>query len=139
MGTGIRSTNRRLELYLFFPFYGYKKHLTSKLSVQTFPYNYCYKLFSFQGYAKRNRNMHFLYRNWWVYCISFGNAPTVKTNWYALVNVLANCSLNMQYENTPNIILGLTDPLDPDKIIYQVILILKYFYIHVDVWVRNSV
>ena len=33
----------------------------------------------------------------------------------------------MQYKNAPAIMLGLPNPLDPDKIINQVILILKYF------------
>ena len=33
----------------------------------------------------------------------------------------------MQYTNVPNIILGLANPFDPDNIINQVILILKYF------------
>jgi hypothetical protein len=59
-----------------------------------------------------------------VYCIYFGNVPTVKIYWCELVNVLENNSLNMQYQNAPNSILGLANPLDPDNIINQVILIL---------------
>ena len=41
----------------------------------------------------------------------------------------------MQYINAPNIILGKMKRLDPDNTNNQVILILKYFYINVGVWV----
>ena len=47
--------------------------------------------------------------------------------WFSLVNILESCGLNMQYINAPNIILGITNPLDPDNTNNQVILILKYY------------
>jgi len=45
----------------------------------------------------------------------------------------------MQYIDAPNIILGIANPLDPDNNNNQVILILKYYFINVDIWVINSV
>jgi hypothetical protein len=50
-----------------------------------------------------------------------------KKSWFSLVNILENCGLNMQYIDAPNIILGKTNPLDPDNTNNQVILILKYY------------
>lgn len=45
-----------------------------------------------------------------IYCICFRNVPTVEKS---LVIDLENCGLNMQYINAHNIILGITNPLDP--------------------------
>ena len=49
--------------------------------------------------------------------------------WFSLVNILDNCGLNMQYINAPNIIVGIANPLDPDSINNQVILIFKVLFI----------
>ena len=57
----------------------------------------------------------------------FWECTDSKKNWCVLVNVLKNYSLNMQYKSAPNIILDLTNPLNPDNIINQVILILKFY------------
>jgi hypothetical protein len=43
------------------------------------------------------------------------------------IPIFENCGLNMQYINTPNIILGIMNPLDPNNTNNQVILILKYY------------
>ena len=40
----------------------------------------------------------------------------------------------MQYINAPNIILGITNPLDPDNTNNQVILILKYYLYKCRCW-----
>ena len=55
------------------------------------------------------------------------NAPTAKNEWLSLVNTLENCGLNMQYINTPTIILDIANPLDPDNTNNQAIWILKYY------------
>ena len=60
-----------------------------------------------------------------------------KHFWFSLVNVFENCGLNMQYINAPNIILGITNPLDPDNT--KVILILKYYLYKLDVWVISPI
>ena len=50
-----------------------------------------------------------------------------KNFWFLFVNVLKSCGLSMQYINAPNVILRITNPLDPDNTNNQVILILKYY------------
>ena len=60
--------------------------------------------------------------------VVLGMHPQGKKYWFLLVNILEKCGLNMQYINAPNIILGISNPLDPDNSNNQVILILKYFF-----------
>ena len=56
-----------------------------------------------------------------------GNASTEK-KWFALVNVLNSCGVNMHHMHAPNIILGIANSLDSDNSNYQVILNSKYYY-----------
>ena len=57
----------------------------------------------------------------------FWECTYTKNIWFSLVNILESCGLNMQYIIALNIILGITNPLDPDNTNNQVILILKYY------------
>jgi hypothetical protein len=71
-----------------------QKTLSIKISVQTIPYNYCYKPFSFQVWLKGNITLQKLKR---VYCICFWECTYTK-KWFSLVYILENCDLNMQYK-----------------------------------------